>query len=324
MAIDWSLLGQQHPLDVFGPFKSGYALGKGLKDQREEDSALSSLATDPSDNNALAKLMRVNPALEARMEDRNIRREDRSREDSARSALSGFIEHSLPMPEGVTGTAPTAAAQPSADAPAGSMGPHSSLPMSDAWHSYVKSDPEGAMKFLLTRAKLGKDQAAALGGQFDVMARLAQSAKDEPSYQAALAQAREQGFDTSHLPPHYDPAVVDTIMRQALSAKEHLTLEHNIADDNVDNAETERHHKADESNAQRGQDLSSIDRERGQDLSGVDRRRGQDLSHVDRVRGQDKRGKKGGGGGGGGRPTIIVNPKTGAKMKLVNGAWVPA
>jgi hypothetical protein len=203
--------------------------------------------------------------------------------------------------------------------------------MSDEWHNYVKSDPEGAMKFLLTRAKLGKDQAQALSGQFDVMARLAQSAKDEPSYQAALQQAQSQGFDTSHLPPHYDPAVVDTIMRQALSAKEHLTLNQNIADDNVDNAETERHHKAEEGTALRGQDLShgdrvrgqdlsQIDRERGQDLSRVDRERGQDLSHVDRVRGQDKRK----GGGASGRPAIIVNPKTGQRMKLVNGAWVPA
>jgi hypothetical protein len=110
VSIDWSLIGNDRPVDVFGSFKSGYAFGKGLKDQRDEDSALSSLSSNPSDNNALAKLMRVNPELEGT--DRAPQRETRgpSRADTARSALSGFIENSMPEPAGVTGTAPVASA----------------------------------------------------------------------------------------------------------------------------------------------------------------------------------------------------------------------
>lgn len=70
--------------------------------------------------------------------------------------------------------------------------------------------------------------------------------------------------------------------------------------------------------------MSSEDRRRGQDISSSDRQRGQDLSSRDRQRGQNMRGRGRGRASGGGNTAVIVNPKTGQRMKLENGKWVPA
>lgn len=378
MAIDWSILRENAPVDIAGNFTRGYQVGTQIVDHLHQSNALASLAGNPDDQGALAALYRVNPEAAIRMETMNMKRHDVHREDAARGALADFItsRDGLAQPVGLTGVRPNAGPAPQApamaapaapamaaapqaladplaplpDAPATSDAPititaprTSAIPMSDSWAHYVHSDPEGAMKFLISRSKLGSDHAKALTDQMGLIGQLANGVTDQASYDAALAQAKQHGFDTSHLPTEYTPEVVQSIQRQAQTAQQYLTLEHNVADDNTDNAETERHHTADEENTRRGQDMGSTDRRRGQDMGSETTRRGQDISstdrqlgqdythldrmrgqlltHGDRLRGQDMKGK---GGGHSGRPAIIVNPKTGQKMKLVNGQWVPA
>jgi hypothetical protein len=166
---------------------------------------------------------------------------------------------------------------------------------------------------------------------------LTRGVTDQASYTAALQQAQAQGFDVSHLPQEYNPQLVSSIQNQAMSAVEYLSSKRQ--DRNVDSEiqtregnlnETTRHHQAEEGNTRRGQDLSDTrgrrgqdiehgDRVRGQDIGSRDRQRGQDIGSQDRQRGQDMRGHHGSA-----RPTIIVNPQTGQRMKLENGRWVPA
>jgi hypothetical protein len=375
VAIDWSILRENAPVDIAGNFTRGYEIGSKIVDHLHQSNALAALSGNPDDQGALAALYRVNPEAAIRMETMNMKRHDAHREDDARGALADFItsRDGLAQPVGLTGVRPNAgpampatASAPAAEAPAASQAPAdplaplpdapaaseapititaprtSAIPMSDSWAHYVHNDPEGAMKFLINRAKLGSDHAKALTDQMGLIGQLANGVTDQASYDAALAQAKEHGFDVSHLPTEYTPAVVQSIQKQAQTAQQYLTLEHNVADDNTDNAETERHHTADEENTRRGQNMSSTDRRRGQDMGSETTRRGQDISssdrqlgqdythldrmrgqlltHGDRLRGQDMKGK----GSSSGRPAIIVNPKTGKKMKLVNGQWVDA
>jgi hypothetical protein len=196
------------------------------------------------------------------------------------------------------------------------------------------------MKTLIDRHKLNEEQATDLAAQMDIIGRLAGSATDPESYAKALQYGQALGYDTAHLPQEYSPEAVQQIQTQAMSAKEAIKTKWDITDDQVDNAREERAMQLQHQDRQRGQDISHEDRvrgqdigadtsrrgqdtsaetsRRGQDLASRDRTRGQDIGSRDRQRGQDK--KKGGGG----RPTIIVNPKTGQRMKLEGGKWVPA
>lgn len=363
MPIDWSILRSNGPVDVAGNFAAGYKTGRAIVDDIHERNALAQYAAHPGDPQARAALYRVNPELAARLEETDMRREDYQREGEARSALAGFLTgpDGIPQPRGLTGTVPNALTGevPSEPAPPSASDMTAAAPqpaqagdngdivvtankpqpqghptadglirqpaMSDSWRRYVEADPEGSMKTLLTRAQLGKEQALALAGQMDFMGRLAAGVTDQASYDQAKATAQAQGFDTSHLPDQYDPRAVQTMQAQAMSAKDYLQQQHDFTDDEIDNAEVERHHKADEGLTARGQDIRSSDTKRGQDISSTDRQRGQDKSSTDRQRGQDMRGS----GGGGGAPSpsrtaVIVNPKTGQRMKLVDGKWVPA
>jgi hypothetical protein len=178
------------------------------------------------------------------------------------------------------------------------------------WERYVRADPSGAMKTMLGRHELTKAQNEAMVTQMDLIGRLARGAVDQPSYEAALQQAQGMGLDTSSLPPQFDPAAVNAIELQALSAKEYLTeqrndrrLEWDIEDDQIDNTRDDRsvesqvdYREGQLDNTRRGQDLTDARGRRGQDLSSGDRRRGQNLSSADRQRGQtltDARGRRG-------------------------------
>lgn len=59
----------------------------------------------------------------------------------------------------------------------------------------------------------------------DIMGRLAGSAVDQPSYEAALAEGQKFGLDVSQLPQAYDPNIVKGIMGRSLSAKDRLLME---------------------------------------------------------------------------------------------------
>jgi len=348
MAIEWSILRSSGPVDIAGNFARGYKMAREIRDDISERNALAAYAAHPGDPNARAALYRVNPALAAKLEEADMKRADHDREGEARSALAGWMTgpEGIPAPRGLTGVQPSALTgeMPSPPEAAPRVGPLAPLPeegpvedtavapddglirqppMSDDWKRYVEADPDGAMKTLLDRAKLGKEQALALAGQMEWMGRLAQGVTDQASYEQALSVAQSQGFDTSSLPREFDPRVRDTILAQAMSAKDYLKQQHDFTDDEIDNAEQRRHNMATESNARRGQDISSEDRRRGQDRASEDRRRGQDKASEDRRRGQDASGARDAEPRG--RSTaVIVNPKTGQRMKLVDGKWVPA
>jgi hypothetical protein len=225
------------------------------------------------------------------------------------------------------------------------------------WERYVEADPSGAMKVMLSRQDLTKAENEALLSQMEVIARLARGAVDQPSYEAALAEAASLGLNTSHLPREFDPTAVNAMELRALSGKEYLTeqrndrrLEWDIQDDEFDNARDDRNVDSQVStragqlaNTRRGQDLTDARGRRGQDLSDSRGRRGQDMTDARGRRGQDvtdARGRRGqdvtdrrgrdsasfqgrsGKGGRGAGGAVIVNPATGEKMQLKDGKWV--
>lgn len=61
--------------------------------------------------------------------------------------------------------------------------------------------------------------------KIDMVGRLAGSAVDQPSYEAALAQASNAGMDVSKLPRTYDQNLMKSYQAMALTAKEKLSLE---------------------------------------------------------------------------------------------------
>ncbi len=279
-----------------------------------------------------------------------------------RGALDGFAS---PVPQGAAPGAMVGPmdAAPNAFAPAASAmrpqpmrapqqvaGPPS--PADPAWERYVRADPSGAMKSLLEKQNLTKAQNEAMFTQMDMLGRLARGAVDQPSYEAAIQRAQSMGIDTSSLPAEFDPAAVNAVELQAMSAKEYLTeqrndrkLEWGIEDDEFDNARDDRnvdsqvgYRQGQLGNTRRGQDLTDARGRRGQDLTDRRGRRGQDLTDSRGRRGQDitdtrgrrgqdmggNRGRRGRGGASGGDGAVIVNPTTGQRMRLQNGQWVPA
>lgn len=378
MAIDWSLLRDNAPVDIAGNFARGYKMADEIVSKISERNALGYLAQNPDDPAALARLYQVNPGQAAVMEKMNMARHEAARQSDARNALAGLVgpigqgQFGDFKPNAITGqmpepiidapvardsgtaivasaanrqpgtnidapskvgdieTPPEAAPSPGGDPitiTAKRAAPEAVRPdLSDQWREYVAADPEGGMKLLINRHDLNKKQATDLAAQMDIIGRLAGSATDPESYSKALRYGQALGFDTSNIPQEYSPEAVNQIQTQAMSAKEAVKLKWDIKDDQIDNARADRAMQLQHQDRQRGQDISSRDRRRGQDMAddrsrdatataSQDRRRGQDLAHQDR---------RPAASGGGARPTIIVNPKTGQRMKLEGGKWVPA
>jgi hypothetical protein len=137
----------------------------------------------------------------------------------------------------------------------------------------------------------------------------------QPSYDAALQQAREAGLDTFSMPAEYDSARVNSIEMQALSAKEHLSqqredrkLDWNIEDDQIDNTRADRN--VDSEVGYRHGQLANT--RRGQDLTDA-RVRG---SASNKIRG-DRQGLNDG------SSAVAVGPN-GHQIVVKNGRWVDA
>lgn len=189
--------------------------------------------------------------------------------------------------------------------------------LADAWREYATSDPDGAMKTLVDRHKLGKEQAVDLAAQMDIIGRLAGSATDEESYQKALQFGSQLHYDVSRLPPHFSPEAVAQVQTQAMTAKDAIKTKWDIQDDQIDNARSDRVAQWQHTDRQRGQDVSAATSRRGQNISHEDRVRGQDVSSRDRQRGQDMRPTAKAGGA----PKPQAHPGIQAKWVLVNGQW---
>lgn len=168
--------------------------------------------------------------------------------------------------------------------------------LSEDWRAYAEADPEGAMKTMIDRHKLNKDQAVDLAAQMDIIGRVAGSATDPESYARALQFGQGLGYDISRLPKDYSPEAVAQIQQQAMTAKDAIKTKWDIQDDQIDNARAERVAQLQHQDRQRGQDLSHSDRVRGQDQTDERGRRGQDIASTDRRRGQDMRPAPKGGG----------------------------
>jgi hypothetical protein len=76
-----------------------------------------------------------------------------------------------------------------------------------------------------SKAQRGKTELEQRRAGFQLIADLASSATDEPSYQAALTRMGELGVDTSKLPSAYDPKFVETQGRLALTEAQRLDAE---------------------------------------------------------------------------------------------------
>jgi hypothetical protein len=70
LALDWSILNTNQPVDIAGNFARGFQVGQALMDKFHERNALAALAQTPNDPAALATLYQVNPTLGAHFEER--------------------------------------------------------------------------------------------------------------------------------------------------------------------------------------------------------------------------------------------------------------
>lgn len=129
--IDWSLLGP--PVDISGAVQQGYQTGRALRTQRNQDSALHALSTNPDDVAAQNALMAINPELAIHYQQASLARQDAARKGQARLATSDVIRAFGPPQAAV----PSAFAQPAAAAapsfPAAQQNaPGAAIPAADA------------------------------------------------------------------------------------------------------------------------------------------------------------------------------------------------
>lgn len=72
------------------------------------------------------------------------------------------------------------------------------------------------------KQKLQRDRAAQ---DAQIIASIAPTIKDQPSYEAGLRLAQQQGVDTSKMPATYNPSYVNTIHASAIAAKDQASLD---------------------------------------------------------------------------------------------------
>lgn len=91
MALDWSILRSNGPVDIAGNFARGYEMSTKIISDIRQRQALGELAADPDNPNALAALYRTNPEMGMRMETMNVARHKTAREAAARNALGDIV-----------------------------------------------------------------------------------------------------------------------------------------------------------------------------------------------------------------------------------------
>jgi hypothetical protein len=84
MAIDWSILRENQPVDIAGNFATGYKMGSAMVDKFHERNALATLGQNPDDNAALTTLYQVDPQLASTLE---ARRSESQRAAQAQAEL---------------------------------------------------------------------------------------------------------------------------------------------------------------------------------------------------------------------------------------------
>ena len=79
---------------------------------------------------------------------------------------------------------------------------------------------------------------------FDVVGRLMSGVSNQQTYDAAVAQMKSLGMDTSQISPQYDPAAIKMNEMRAMSIKDQLVQQHQA----LTLAETQRHNQVSEGN----------------------------------------------------------------------------
>lgn len=131
-----------------------------------------------------------------------------------------------------------------------------------------------AMKFQTEQQKAARETEAAklkaVVDQFDIIGRVVGTVRDQPSYEAALAQLKQMNIPTPNAPPQYDPAVVQQFTQQAMSAKDRAAQKWKEMEYTTPNANA----LLSAQTARQGQMLSSENAAQGRELT----RRGQDMA----------------------------------------------
>lgn len=209
---------------------------------------------------------------------------------------------------------------------------------SSAQDRAARANPEGYLKFQGQQTEVTARQLKAHRDLNDTAMQLLGGVNDQASYDRARMQAKvlvqRYGGDPAmidSLPPQYSPELVKSLQMQGMDTHQQLLqvarenkLNWDEYDDQEDNEREDR--KVDQLGQYRQQRLET--QRRGQDLVDQRTRRGQDMSSSDRkaaiqqrreaakLRGSGKAVSAGDG-------AIIRNPKTGQRMKLQGGKWVP-
>jgi hypothetical protein len=89
VALDWSILNSNGPVDIAGTFARGYQIGSAIIDKFHERNALAALAQQPNDPRALSTLYQVNPQLGAHFEERGQQLEASRRQSAIAQQYAG-------------------------------------------------------------------------------------------------------------------------------------------------------------------------------------------------------------------------------------------
>jgi hypothetical protein len=286
-------------------------------EQMKSANALAALQANPHDGAALAGLYAVNPDLAMRMEDQLYQREERQRSADARTAASDYL----------LGTSP------------------------DAESRLVRADPEGFLTFRGKQLDMTAKQLKSINDLHNSAMQILGGVHDQESYDAAKQRIGslygDVGLDASalKLPDTYSPDTIHGLQMEGMDTSKQLAAiarENRVkiygANTEADNARADRNLRSLETYRNR---MGSKGQGAGKASGGPKNENalytsimskwtaGQPVNAQERefVRAYELRHggapKRGRGGVSAGNGAIIRNPKTGERMQLQNGQWVP-
>ena len=305
-------------LNTNAPFETAATIlnsfDKAYKQGRMEKALKGVQAGDPQ---AMTELYATNPELAMRIQDQRRQQEEAQRVATSRTASGDYVKKTNPNDANIAAAIDAGA------------------------------DPKDLLMIGGRQSRITSTQLKAAGSAHDKS--MAILAAVQPGDDAGFADAKtrvkqiygDAGLDTSYidnLPSSLTPELKRQLQDEGQSTAQQLGA---VAKENG-LGETVRHHEVIEGQGDRRIDVSerqgdarigisqqnantsqsrATEGVRHNQASEGNTRRGQDVQSETTRRGQDLRGR--GHGGGANRPTIIVNPKTGQRMKLEGGKWVP-
>lgn len=330
MSVNWGLIAGAGATGALDAYRAG------VQDNRQRQAYERQQVVDRRADDAFARDQQFRQAYAEHLRARG------------QSSLGRLLNHGMAARPAATGPSASQMANPYGT-PIAELAA-AGAPTSNAWQRMVDADPIKAAQVESADLELTDDRLKVLSSVNARAVQMLAGVHDQPSFEAAKQRARTMyagvgiDLDALGLPDAYSEEGLQQLMLSALDNDDQLAalraerkLDWDIRDDELDNARADRNQTSVEayrtgqmSNVRRGQDLAdargrrgqdigSADRRRGQDITSGDRRRGQDTTSSDRRRGQDLRpGRRSNGDG-----AIIVNPRTGQRMKLQGGKWVP-